>query len=343
MSEQDAIAYRDARVAQSSQDYGNPVSYVEYSTALTSVASGRYGAAFMRDRVALEQPARFPSANAAYRTLTSALDGAYPLLPASTLFVANPGGREKARFFADVRVRGNTGLTDDPVISFRPYVRQGGSTGVAAAAEAVNFTRPRLKDLASIYFLLSTNSSVAYTQQSSLVIDNSAATGADLVGLAGNSSCFFIIGGPVPFNGMAVDMDASAVNAAATSITMKYWNGTSWAALANVTDGTSSGGKTLDHDGLITWDLPADWTTVALTSLSLGAYWAQGSVSTGLTTVGGQTAIEIEELDLLLPLQAAIDVQADGDDVALLLEAQLASTSGTMVLSTNSTVRVSWR
>ena len=46
----------------------------------------------------------------------------------------------------------------------------------------------------------------------------------------------------------------SSANAAASTSTMQYWNGTAWAAVANKVDGTAAGGVTLAQTGTITFD-----------------------------------------------------------------------------------------
>jgi len=58
------------------------------------------------------------------------------------------------------------------------------------------------------------------------------------------------------------------------TITWEYWNG-AWTALSGVSDGT--GGFTLGDEHVVSWTLPADWTTVAVDGTTL--YWVRARVS----------------------------------------------------------------
>jgi hypothetical protein len=56
---------------------------------------------------------------------------------------------------------------------------------------------------------------------------------------------------------LRVTMLAGLVNTNASTLTIKYWDGDSFAAVTNLTDGTSEGGtKTFGKSGLISWDPP---------------------------------------------------------------------------------------
>jgi hypothetical protein len=54
-------------------------------------------------------------------------------------------------------------------------------------------------------------------------------------------------------NRLHIDLDTVA--SGAYTPTIEYWNGSSWTAVSNVSDGTSG----LTQDGVITWDMPVDW------------------------------------------------------------------------------------
>jgi hypothetical protein len=231
-------------------------------------------------------------------------------------------------------VRGTTGLLDDPQLTFRPYVRNRDSLYVVAADSDL-YIRPRLKDLTSIKYQKTVNIGVAYTDYSAAVVDNSATTQAELDALdtAANGD-WVVVGGPVPFMGCAVDMDAANVNANASVLTAEYWNG-AWVALANVVDGTIAvAGKTHSGDGQITWNMPADW--VVSTINAIPAFWVRFSVSAALSV-----NVDVEECNLLMPIKVGIDVQVDGDDVMLLIESQDVVVTGTLGYS--GTIRLSWR
>ena len=63
--------------------------------------------------------------------------------------------------------------------------------------------------------------------------------------------------GDEPFEGIKVDINADNDNA--TTLTVKYYNGTSYTAVSSLSDGTSSSSKSFKQDGSITWTLPTDW------------------------------------------------------------------------------------
>jgi hypothetical protein len=282
---------------------------------------------------------------AAHRTITG-LDGAFPPLPSHADFEEQPAilfetieEDQVIRFYVDLVIRGATGLLDDPVITFRPYVRNGGGTGVVAACQPVQYTRPRLKDLvASIKFQKTVNSGVAYTDYSAAVTDNNPATQADLDALdtLANGD-WFIIGCPVPFCGAALDMDAANVNGNASVMTAQYWDGAAWQNLANFTDGTIAvAGRTLSGDGQLSWSLPAAGLWLPSTINGITMYWVRCSVSLLLSA-----NVDVEECDLLLPMKCGIDMWAEEDAALLFLESQDAIVSGT--LAYEGAIRTSWR
>ena len=68
------------------------------------------------------------------------------------------------------------------------------------------------------------------------------------------------------------------------TITYEYWNGSEWAALANVDDLTT--GFTVLGANSTTWDMPTDWATQAVTGSAVNSYWGRARVSafTNITT-----------------------------------------------------------
>ena len=275
-----------------------------------------------------------------HRTIT-ALDGAFAPLATDADFYENPvmfpGDEDiKCRFYVDLVIRGTTGLLDDPVITFRPYARNGGTGGVVAACDSVQFTRPRLKDLTSIKYQKTVNVGVAYTDYSAVVIDNNVATFAVLSALdTFANGDWIVIGGPVPFCGAAIDMTAN-VNVNASVLSAEYWNGAAWVALTNLTDGTIAvAGRTHSGDGQITWTMPAAglWATGLLGAIT--AYWVRLTVSAALSA-----AVEVCECDLLMPMKVGIDVMSDQDAMVLRLGSQDAAVTGTVVIE--GTIRVNW-
>jgi hypothetical protein len=225
--------------------------------------------------------ATVPGATIAHRTITS-LDGKYLPLVTDAQWMVNPGNKQKARFYCDIGIRGTTGLADDPQLTLRPYVRNGGATGYVAAGESVSYVRPRLYDLSSIKCQKTVNIGVAYTDYSANVIDNNVATYADLDALdTFANGDWVVIGGPVPFIGAALDMTAN-VNTNASVMSVEYWNGAAWVALTNLVDGTIiAAGKTLSGDGQITWTLPADWAASTINGIT--AYYMRILVSAALS------------------------------------------------------------
>jgi len=280
---------------------------------------------------------RPPLPSTAHRTLT-ALDGQYPPLPGHASWAANPGAN-KARFLLDLAVRGTTALADDPTLIVRPYIRHGGASGYVAGGESVTYTRPRLKDLAAaVKAQFTTDVGATYTDNSTEVNDSTTGvmTLNSLDTIANGD--WVVIGGPVPFCGIAADL--TNLNSNAATMTVEYWNGSAWTAVTGLTDGTSTGGFAFGVDGQITWtgaaaaSTPSNWAASTINSIS--AYWVRIGFSAAL-----DASVTLTEVDLLLPIKAAIDVQADGDDVLLMLESISAGLTGTVAYNGNS--RLSWR
>lgn len=272
-----------------------------------------------------------PTPTAAHRTIT-ALDGYCTPLSTDASWIKNPGGRLAARLWPSLVVRGCTVLADEPILELRTFTRNGAYVGYCDTATA---TRPRLQDATSIKCQKTVNLGVAYTDYSANVVDNNAGTVADLSNLdtVANGD-WVVIGGPVPFCGAALDLTAN-VNTNVSVMTVEYWNGAAWAAVANLTDGTvAPAGTTLGTDGQISWDLPAAW--VASTINTITAYWVRLSVSAAL-----DAATEIAEIDLFGPITECIDVDTGGGDALVLVTAQTAAgLTGTLAYS--GTIRVSW-
>ena len=267
-----------------------------------------------------------------HRTIT-ALDGQIQPLAGDSSWDTNPTGAKTARFLTAVVVRGTTALADDPVLTFQPYVRSGGSTGSVGGATSVTYTRPRLENLSSVKVQKTVDDGVSYTDYSANVIDDSAGTVADFSSLDTLANGDWIIVGATTSPIMGAAWDMTTLNATAATFTLQYWDGAAWQALANGTDGTLAAGATFGADGQMTWDMPTDWESSSLNSVT--AYWARISVSAAL-----DATTTAEELDLLFPIQASIDVDVQGDDVLLYLES-LSSVTGTIAYS--GSVALSWR
>lgn len=279
--------------------------------------------------------ARKALTSAAHRTITG-LDGAFPPVPgvADPFWAANPGGKSIARFLLDLVIRATTALADDPVITLRPYVRHGGSSGYVAAGESVSFARPRLKDdAAQIKAQFTTDGGSTYTNNSTEVNDN--ATGVMTLNSLDTiaNGDWVVLGGPAPFCGAALDV-TNTNGTGSITFTAEYWNGSAWVALTNLTNGASTA---FGSDAQVTWDMPAAGAWAASTINSVGPfYWCRLGVSAAV-----DSSVTLTEVDLLFPIKAAIDVRADGDDATLMLESLGGSATGTIAYS--GTTRVSWR
>ena len=97
------------------------------------------------------------------------------------------------------------------------------------------------------------------------------------------------VGAALPFRGAAVDI-TNTNTVGASTLTVKYWNGSVWADIS-ATDGTASGGDTFGVDGSVTWTVPAAtlWipnslraigdTTLATSWSGAKLYWTRWETS----------------------------------------------------------------
>tara|TARA_Y100000310_G_C20657202_1_gene802602 strand:- start:1182 stop:2006 length:825 start_codon:yes stop_codon:yes gene_type:complete len=72
---------------------------------------------------------------------------------------------------------------------------------------------------------------------------------------------FLYVGCAEQFRG--VDIDVDAVNGTASVLTVRNWDGRSWADVSD-TDNTESGGASLAQDGTVTWTVPTVWVSESL-------------------------------------------------------------------------------
>lgn len=284
---------------------------------------------------ALALAASHAGAQTAYRT-TTALDGVFCPSPDATAYWAtNPGGNaSRARFYVTLVTRGTTALADDPTITVRPIIRGGGTAGMCGVGTSSTAQRPRLKDNAtSLKVKKTVDVGANYTDYSTEANDNSAATDVALSSLdtVANGD-WLLVSAPSPFMGLAVDMDATAVNANAANTTCQYWNGTTWTSFASQTDSTDTGAN-FAADGQITWALPTDWATSTIDTVT--AYQARCGTSAAL-----DASTTIDEIEAILPTRVAVTVDVYGDDAGLLLES---NSGGTGTLAFDGTVKVEFR
>lgn len=140
---------------------------------------------------------------------------------------------------------------------------------------------------------VTTNAGVAYTNDTAAVTDYSAATNSNLDALDTLANGDWVVAGySARFNNLYVDMDAANLNVNAATLAVAYWNGTAWAAVAGLSDGTISGGATFRQDGTISWTMPTDWQQ---------------------NTVDGVTAFHVR-----LSVSAALSAQVDVDEVRVI-------------------------
>jgi hypothetical protein len=100
----------------------------------------------------------------------------------------------------------------------------------------------------------------------------------------------FYFGFDIPAGMVTVDVDQAGVGTWA--VTWEYYDGSSWTALSGVDDRTSA--FSVLGRNIVTWTVPADWSTS--TTVSISAYWVRARVSsfTSLTTQPLASLIQYE-------------------------------------------------
>jgi hypothetical protein len=111
-----------------------------------------------------------------------------------------------------------------------------------------------------------------------------------------DQSLYWIIGSPRPLDGLKYYIDLA--NAETSVMSGKYWSGNTWTTLS-MTDGTSSGGKTLAQTGSVTF---SSTVSTARPRLFEGyfLYWYVFSLSAGYS--------EIYRITLSAPFQQIVDI-----------------------------------
>lgn len=111
-----------------------------------------------------------------------------------------------------------------------------------------------------LLLLVSTDQGASSTDYSDAGQNNPAGSGVVVDGMKtyANGGAFYI-GSHVPFRGLAVVMSGS-VNAVVSTLTVEFWNGSAWTAVAGKSDGTAAGGATLAQNGNITFTVPTTWS-----------------------------------------------------------------------------------
>jgi len=92
----------------------------------------------------------------------------------------------------------------------------------------------------------------------------------------------FIVGSTRPLSG--VRLYIRTPNASASSLTIKYWNGTAWTAVSGKSDGTVSGGVSLAQTGFVTWNDTVGTARVRYLEGRL-LYWYHFEMSAGTASI----------------------------------------------------------
>jgi hypothetical protein len=100
----------------------------------------------------------------------------------------------------------------------------------------------------------------------------------------------FYVGYHGRFSARYFVIDTANTNAA--TITVEYWNGSTWTAVTDLVDQTSLGGKTLAQSGFMSWENDSTWAKTTVASLEL--YWIRIKTSANLSS--GTTIQAIQNL-----------------------------------------------
>ncbi|MDP3940907.1 MAG: hypothetical protein Q8Q49_01215 [bacterium] len=108
-----------------------------------------------------------------------------------------------------------------------------------------------------------------------------------------------------------VTFDVETVNAAVTTLTVEYWNGSAWTTVSNGIDNTKNTGP-FNEDGSYLFDEPSDWTTTSVNSVD-GKYWVRFSVTgTVLNTLTSVAEVYITDRNArALMVVGGIDIDND--------------------------------
>ncbi len=122
-----------------------------------------------------------------------------------------------------------------------------------------------------------------YLDAGSVFTDNTTEAGTEdgtSFDLMNDTSDYLYVGLSSTFAGISFEFDTRGSNYTNEA---EYYNGTAWVSLdisgATYTDDTSN----FESDGRIYWDIPSNWATTTINSVS--AYWVRISTSTTPTTV----------------------------------------------------------
>jgi hypothetical protein len=121
------------------------------------------------------------------------------------------------------------------------------------------------------YVYNATDTTYAFYATSSLQIGGMTSTGK------------YYFNSKYPVIGMYVSVGSVPNATDATTITIKYWNSTSFAAVAGTSDATTEDSKSHAKDGWITWNHPTDEQPTMFQSAEYFSYWYEVSFDKTLT------------------------------------------------------------
>ena len=273
------------------------------------------------------------------RTLT-AVDGPCPPRPGvwntsdnGSVWIHN-GEKPYARFRTDLDIAGTLTTLNDPVLTFRRYLRAIDNVSkvytykVDEEGLTWSYTRRRITG-ATAGIKCVKLASAAYTDYSANVVG--VTSYADLSSLPTVATGYWMLGLPQQFNGFDVMGLPAANGGAAATMGVFYYNGTAWTTVgATLADGSLTGGKTLAQVGQVTWQRAAAWAPGAPTADAAGIvtatsmtaaqvaqyYWVRVSNSATLGTV------HVSNIGMILPVQwSPATMKVQGLPASMQLEA----------------------
>jgi hypothetical protein len=119
------------------------------------------------------------------------------------------------------------------------------------------------------------------------------------------------MGSSLPFFSFQFNLGATAnIQAVIALSIVEYWNGTTWTAVSNMTDGTISAGKSFAQNGNVYWRMPSDW--VQLNYQGFFMYWIRVRTDTNMTPTAEGDYVKFRRGDtykVIVPYKD-IDVQS---------------------------------
>jgi hypothetical protein len=121
-----------------------------------------------------------------------------------------------------------------------------------------------------------------------------ASSSIDIGGMTSTGKYYF--NSKYPVIGMYVSVGSVPNTTAATTAAIKYWNSTSFTAVAGTSDATIEDAKSHAKDGWITWNHPTDEQPTMFQSAEYFSYWYEVSFD---TTIADDMTISVEVMPYL--------------------------------------------